>query len=282
MKKQKKTKKCCSKGLISLVAIVLIIVFIIVFWRIFTKQIFEFILNLVKSILELKFFVEIPSFFIIYSAAQAFGIPASTLMSLIMGHLTKSPVQPALYYCFSVFFVSIFHYMIGKYCLKESIKKNYKEKPLYKVIEEEGEKKPCLTAFFMQWIAAPALVINLMLTLAGINFWVYLFNIFIYNLAYGFLIGVVGTRIENVQELIEPKQFSQQTASEIFLTLLGYFGVALTIFALVGISCYIRCKVKKMTKRMEVEAARKKNQVLPQSMPLSKPSNDGAGAEVVN
>ena len=247
--------KSCRNAYITLGAILLLAILLGVLWNVFTRPIFEAMKSAIVWIEDLPIPLNIFIFLAIYITAQGTGIPASTLLTILLAYTLDSIYMPVFYYVSSLGIVSIIHYYIAVKCLTENMKQNYRKQALYKTVLQESEKSPCLISFLIQFITAPALLLNFILALAGIGFWMFICNVLLYNLMYAVLIALVGKNLKDSEDAIVSGSFSEMNTYEVVLLIFTICAVIISIVFLIFVVLYLRAKVKKI----EEEEAKKKN-----------------------
>ena len=252
--RKKKTQKGSRKKLyITLTVIATIILILALTWNAFTSQIFEFLIKAIKAVHELPAPFNYLIFFTAYFTCHATGFPLPSLMTVVLGYVLKTPILPAIYYTSAITTVAMFHFWLAKKYLLTKLQKKYGQKPLFKVITKEASKRPCLTSFCTQCVAGPALVKNFLLILAGVDFYSIVCNAFLYNMVYSIVLGMVGSNAHDLGDLMGSKKFSEMNTVDKVSTVMSYLAIGFTIGMVVGLSWFVRGRVKKMEEEVRKE-----------------------------
>ena len=225
-------------------------------WNLFMEDIFGFSSKLVTLINSLGHPVSDIIFIVVFIVVVGTGLPAGSLLILLIAFTLKSPWLALFYSLFSKMMVSSSYYWLVRTKLSERFKRDCNESTLFRVIFEESQKRPWMTSFCIQFLAVPPAIIIVFMALAEIPLFVFFVSVFICTALTNLLIGWMGASFSNAKDIISSSKFSEKSFTEKVFFILS---VMMLVFSVVFVCClvfWVRRRMKKMKEQLEKEKSK--------------------------
>ena len=251
-KSQREVRK--SNWVKSLVITIVVLIAVVVSWNIFLEDIFYFTSSVVTIIHEFGHPWSDILFIGIFLLIVSIGLPAGTLLIVLMAFAIKSPWLPLFYSVFSKMVVSSIYYFVVRSRLASKFKRDYRDKIIYKVIFHECRKHPCLASFFIQFLTIPPALIIIFLALSKVPFGIFFMNLLIFTAGTNMIVAYIGSTLEKPEDFLNlGSGIMDKSTNEKIMFGITVFGIFFSVTFFCCLLWYTRMRIKEIQKKMEEE-----------------------------
>ena len=229
--------------------IIVIIIVLILLWNRFTKNIIQFLIDLCMRIELLQEPVKSILFSITLVLVQLSFIPLQSTLAVLIAIILGNFIHCVIIIVSTSLLASVISYIISTKCCADRLKRAYKDKPLFKLILEEGKISPYRTAFLVRILFVPLAFKDYLLPLSGMGFLPYFSMAIPFAVLFAVIFTFIGIQLRMPEDLLNPRDFGNQTSAEKFNSIFTYFVFFISFVIVVSIGCLTRYKLKEIEEK---------------------------------
>ena len=198
-----------SNKILYIVLIAVIVILALFVFQRAAKAVIKFLLKTAERVERIKEPWRSLIFIGCLMTFQLTFIPAQSTFIILMSFILKSYLHSISLQAISSTTSACLTYLLAKRCLRTRLENKYKNMTLYKVALKESCNHPWKLNLAFRVMYIPVTFKNVILSLTGRNFGIYLAGLVPAILFFGSLYTLIGLSLKNISEFYKPDSFGK-------------------------------------------------------------------------